>query len=204
MSGGGSIDGGTTTTNGDGTATVGSWALRVVAGTNVLSDTALGLITRFTATGTGGASAVIVKTAGDAQTAPTGTPVAIAPAVLVVDQSGTPLTGVAVTFAVASGGGSVAGATAVTGTDGIAPVGSWTLGKTIGPNTLTATTGVLSATFNASGVAGPAGTPTKVAGTDNQSAVVGTVIRVAPSVKITDVNNNPVSGLAAIRRRVGR
>jgi hypothetical protein len=196
VSGGGNITGGTTTTNADGTATVGSWALGAVAGTNALSATAGGLVTTFTATGTGGVSAAIAKTAGDAQTAPTGNPVAIAPAVLVVDKSGGPLAGVTVTFAVASGGGSVAGATAVTGTDGIAAVGSWTLGTVVGPNTLTAKAGVLSATFTASGVAGPAGTPIKVAGTDNQSAVVGTVVRVQPSVKILDANSNPVPGLA--------
>jgi hypothetical protein len=196
VSGGGSITGGTTTTNADGTATVGSWAVGVIAGTNVLSATAGGLITTFTATGTGGVPAAIAKTAGDAQTAPTGTRVAIAPAVLIVDKSGVALSGVPVTFAVVSGGGSIAGATAVTGADGVASVGAWTLGNTVGPNTLTATAGVLSATFSASGVAGPAGTPAKVAGTDNQSTVVGTVIRVAPSVKITDANNNPVTGLA--------
>lgn len=50
------------------------------------------------------------------------------------------MNGQAVTFAVASGGGSITGATASTGSDGIATVGSWTLGTPAGANTMTAST----------------------------------------------------------------
>jgi adhesin/invasin len=59
--------------------------------------------------------------------------------VLVTDQDGKPMANVTVTFAVASGGGSVTGASATTNADGVAMVGSWTLGPTAGANTLTAT-----------------------------------------------------------------
>ncbi len=76
---------------------------------------------------------------GDDQVAQPGSPVLIPPAVLVTRADGSPWPGVGVTFAVASGGGSVTGATTSTGTDGIATVGSWTLGATPGPNTLIAT-----------------------------------------------------------------
>jgi hypothetical protein len=65
--------------------------------------------------------------------------VPIAPAVLVTDQDGKPMANVSVTFTVASGDGSVTGETATTNTEGIATVGSWTLGPTAGANTLTAT-----------------------------------------------------------------
>jgi alpha-tubulin suppressor-like RCC1 family protein len=84
-------------------------------------------------------TARIVIWAGDGQLAQPGSPVLIPPAVLVTRADGSPWPGVVVTFAVATGGGSVTGATASTGTDGIATVGSWTLGATPGTNTLTAT-----------------------------------------------------------------
>src|SRR5207253_7059009 len=61
----------------------------------------------------------------------------IAPAVVVRDAASLPVPNVAVTFAVASGGGSVTGANATTGADGVATVGSWTV--QLGTNTLTAT-----------------------------------------------------------------
>src|SRR4029450_13933115 len=56
-----------------------------------------------------GAAATIEKSAGDAQTAPAGTAVPIDPAVLVTDAAGNPISGRGVTFAVATGGGSITG-----------------------------------------------------------------------------------------------
>ena len=94
---------------------------------------------------------------GDDQTASAGTAVPIAPSVRVTDAGDNPVPGVHVTFAVASGGGSVTGADAVSGADGIAAVGSWTLGGTPGENTLTATVAGLAGspvTFTATGDAG--------------------------------------------------
>jgi len=78
------------------------------------------------------------KQAGDAQTAAPGTAVAVAPAVLVVDSLGTPRSGIAVTFTVMAGGGSVTGANVVSDANGIARVGSWTLGAASGINALNA------------------------------------------------------------------
>ena len=55
------------------------------------------------------------------------------------DGNGNPVAGAAVTFAVATGGGSVNPTTPVaTNVAGIASLTSWTLGSTAGPNTLTA------------------------------------------------------------------
>jgi alpha-tubulin suppressor-like RCC1 family protein len=76
---------------------------------------------------------------GDGQAARPGAAVRLAPAVLVTKADGSPWAGVVVTFAVAGGGGAVAGPTQTTGANGIATVGSWTLGAALGPNTLTAT-----------------------------------------------------------------
>jgi hypothetical protein len=62
------------------------------------------------------------------QGARAGSPVADPPAVLVRDGAGDPVAGMPVAFEVVSGGGSLSGARAVSGTDGVARVGSWTLG----------------------------------------------------------------------------
>jgi adhesin/invasin len=86
-----------------------------------------------------GAPASVAPAAGDAQSAPAGTAVPVAPAVVVRDAAGTPVAGLQVAFVVASGGGSVTGGDAVTGADGVATVGRWTLGGSVGGNTLRAT-----------------------------------------------------------------
>lgn len=154
-SGGGSITGGTATTNAAGVATVGSWTLGSGTGTNTLTASEPGLApVAFTAAATVGAAAALNKSAGDNQSAEPGTPVAVPPAVTVRDANGNPNAGVVVTFAVASGGGSVTGATATTNSAGVATVGSWTLGPGAGINTLTASApGIGAVTFTASAVA---------------------------------------------------
>ena len=86
-----------------------------------------------------GAPAAVGVAAGEGQSAEVGSSVTVAPAVAVTDAAGTPVAGVPVKFAVASGGGSVTGDDAVTGADGVAAVGSWTLGGSAGANTLRAT-----------------------------------------------------------------
>jgi hypothetical protein len=156
-SGGGQITGGATTTNASGIATVGSWTMGTVPGSNALTASAAGVTgspITFTATTVAGPPKTITKQGGDNQTAAPSDVVAVRPSVKVVDQYGNPVAGVTVTFAVASGGGTVTGGTATTGADGVATVGNWTLGANQGSNTLTATvtgTGVTGnpATFSA-------------------------------------------------------
>jgi hypothetical protein len=77
--------------------------------------------------------------AGNNQSAPGGHPVARLPTVIVRDQNGNPMVGVVVTFAVVSGGGTATGLTPTTDSNGLASVGSWTLGVVPGANTLSAT-----------------------------------------------------------------
>jgi len=103
-------------------------------------------------------AAQLIKASGDGQTGLRGYALNIAPAVLVRDAASLPVPNVAVTFAVASGGGSVTGANATTGVDGVATVGSWTV--QLGTNTLTAT---------ASGT-GIAGNPVTLAATGVSAA----------------------------------
>src|SRR5262245_65631401 len=74
--------------------------------------------------------------AGHNQSVTVATAVPLAPAVLVRDQNGDPMSGVDVTFTVQSGGGTITGGTATTGANGVAAVGSWTLGTLAGANTL--------------------------------------------------------------------
>lgn len=195
--GGGSITGANATTDASGVAAVGSWTLGSAAGQNSLTATAgslTGSPLTITATGTAGSAGSLSIVAGNAQTAIAGTNVSTPPSVRVTDSNGNVVAGATVTFAVASGGGSITGATATSNASGIATVGSWKLGTTAGTNTLTASSGSLpSVTFTATGTAGAAALITINAG-NNQSAGIGTPVSIPPSVKVTDANSNPVTG----------
>jgi len=193
--GGGSVTGATQTTNGSGVATVGAWTLGASSGTNTLSASTSSLLATFSATATPASAGSMSKSAGDLLTAAAGTAVTPAPSVRVVDSTGAPSVGATVTFAVASGEGSVTGASQTTNASGIATVGSWTLGRATGANSLVATSRSLSVTFTATAIAGPPATMTKLAG-DGQTATVGTSVANAPSVTVTDANGNAVSGVA--------
>ena len=201
-SGGGSVAGASQTTDANGVATVGGWTLGQVAGANSLTATAAGTVTgspvTFTATGNAGAATQMSKQAGDAQQGLAGATLTTAPAVLLKDQFNNPVPNVAVTFAVATGGGSVTGGSATTGANGVATVGSWKLGNTPGANTLTATATGNNiagnpATFSATGAVGPAAAIAKVAG-DNQTAAPGSAVATPPTVRVTDAAGNNVSG----------
>ena len=94
------------------------------------------------ATGCGGLGpedlARIELSAGNGQIVTVGTRVDVAPAVKAVDEKGQPIPGATVTFTVTAGGGSVESTEAMSGKDGIATLGSWTLGPITGENVLTA------------------------------------------------------------------
>ena len=91
----------------------------------------------FTATATG-VPATVRLAAGNSQSARAGAPVPTSPAVKVLDESGSPVPGVLVRFAVTSGAGSITGDSVVTDATGLAAVGAWRLGLS-GVNTLEAT-----------------------------------------------------------------
>jgi hypothetical protein len=75
------------------------------------------------------------------------------PAVIVVDQYGIPMSGVAVTFSVIAGGGTVAAPQSITNDAGVASAGSWTLGPTAGENIVVANAvGAGAVTFKATGI----------------------------------------------------
>lgn len=101
----------------------------------------------------------IVISAGNGQNNVINTALPIDPVVLVTDPDGAPMSAVAVTFSIASGGGTVQGGATLTNGQGLAQVVAWVLGPNPGPNTLTATVNgtALSVTFNATGIVLAAG-----------------------------------------------
>jgi adhesin/invasin len=194
--GGGSITGATTATGADGVATVGSWTLGAVAGANELTATPTGLTgVTISATGVPGAAAALEINAGDGQSAVAGAAVAVPPSVIVRDALGNGVPDIDVTFAVASGGGSISGAAQTTDANGVAAVGSWTLGTTAGTNTLEVTSGAVSGTvtITATGISGAA-VAIQLEGGDAQTDTVAATL--APyQVKVVDVNGNGVAGV---------
>jgi hypothetical protein len=195
--GGGSTSAASAVSGANGVATV-TWTLGTQAGSSQLATaSATGMApVQFTATAVAGPAAAAVAAAGDNQTAAQGTAVAVAPRVLVRDQFQNPVPGVAVQFAVTAGAGGVTGATQTTDANGVAVVGSWTMGAAAGTNTLTATfpgTPVAVVVFTAT--AGVVGT-LSINGGHNQAAMAGTAVPTAPSVVVRDGGGNPVAGLS--------
>jgi hypothetical protein len=81
------------------------------------------------------------------------------PEVLVRDDNGRPVAGIPVRFTVTAGGGSVANATTISGPQGRATAGTWTLGSSFGLNTLVGSVdGVGSVQFRTMTVPVPTGT----------------------------------------------
>jgi adhesin/invasin len=142
-----------------------------------------------------GNAATITINDGNNQSRTVGAAVTVAPSVLVRDAFLNPAVGATVTFSVTGGGGQVTGGSAIVGATGIARVGSWTLGTTAGANQLTASIGILAPVqFAATGTPGGA-TQVVVSGGNNQSAVAGGAVGVAPSVSVQDQYGNGVTGV---------
>lgn len=147
-----------------------------------------------------GAPATVGIAAGDGQSAAAGTRVDTPPAVVVHDAGGTPVANVGVTFAVASGGGTISGGEATTGADGVAAVGRWTLGGSVGTNTLTATVqadGVSGNPVTFTATATP-GAPSRDRST--VSAAPGSIqasagqVTSAVTISVRDSRGNPLAG----------
>jgi adhesin/invasin len=201
--GDGSLRGGTTrVSDATGTVTFNDLAIVGAPGARTLIFAASGYspaISTPVSLGVGAPASVTIAV-GDGQTAAIETKVSTAPAVLVRDAAGTPVASVAVTFAVASGGGSVEGGDAITGADGTAAVGGWTLGQTLGSNTLTATVQSDNVsgnpvTFTATATPGPpsadrstiSATPGTIAASNGSVASAVTII-------VRDSRGNPLGG----------
>ena len=87
-----------------------------------------------------------------------GAPVRVNPEVLVRDENRTPIAGVHVTFTVTAGGGSVSNSSTISGPQGRATAGRWTIGTAPGTNTLVATVdGAGSVEFRVEAIPAPRG-----------------------------------------------
>ncbi len=133
---------------------------------------------------------------GNGQMASVGTVVRVPPAIQVTDGFGRPVPGRTVRFT-ATAGGSVKIASVVTGQDGVASPGDWTLGPAPGLNTLDATddlTGVVRVTFLA--LASPTRRIVILRG-NGQEAPVGTALPVDPAIRVVEANSGqPLDGIA--------
>lgn len=137
-------------------------------------------------------SSFIRATAGNL-TAVIGGPVAVRPSVLVRDLRGRRLPGVQVTFAVASGGGVITGAVQTTDVNGLATVGSWTLGPAVGTNTLTATVADLAPVlFAAEGILPGSSVAEAVAG-DGERAATNGAVEILPTVLVRTAAGAPLA-----------
>ena len=156
----------------------------------------------FVATARAAAPATITLSTGDAQMAAAGASVAVAPAVVVRDRFTNAVSGVTVLFSVVSGNGAVTNAGAITNANGVASVGSWTLGPAVGVNRLSAV-GLFSGAsgnpvlFTANGTAGAAAAIAAV-GSATITGTVGGLVTPVPSIRVTDAAGNPVAGVAVV------
>ncbi len=143
-----------------------------------------------------GAPAGIASNSAVSLTGTAGAPVSPSPSVLVTDDRGRPVAGVAVTFAIGIGGGTLSAPGATTDSAGIATIRTWTLGTASGPNTVIASVpGLQSITFTALGNPGAPASLEKVSG-DNQTTILGTLVPSLLSVRVRDANGNPVPGVS--------
>lgn len=164
----GTVTGATARTDAEGVARPEQWVLGATAGTHTLQASVpeapelppVG----FEAVALPGEPGSLELVEGDGQEARGGTAVEIAPAVRVLDEFGNPVPGAAVTFVPDDFGGlnddraSVAGSPAEADAEGVARLGSWTLGIRSGTYTLGATAGE-TATLTLTATALPTLTP---------------------------------------------
>jgi hypothetical protein len=113
----------------------GTYTATIPVLSGVASNSPQNLTVSFTVT----SSQTVVAFVGNNQTGLVGFALNVRPGVRLTGAGNSPVPNVSVTFVVASGGGSVTTATVNTNASGVAQVGSWVLGGSPGPNTLTAT-----------------------------------------------------------------
>lgn len=165
----GSVEPQATVTDGGGLAST-AWTLGTGSGSQAVVATAgEASPATFSATALPGPAQVLVAVSGDTQTGTVQSPLPAPLVVAVRDSFGNGVPGVAVTFAVTSGGGSVAPASATTGTNGTAFT-TFTLGATVGDQTVqAAASGLAGVTFTATATAAPA------SGYDIEIRIIGTM-----------------------------
>lgn len=197
----GEIVGATRVTGDDGIARPFGWNLGSESGTRTLTATAGSVRATYTLRVRSQPAARIVGVAGLTQAGITGGATPVPPTVRVVDVFNNPVPGVAVTFTVTSGNGSVSPATVTTDSSGIATT-TWTLGMTTGTNTIRATIANLASAapvdFTASATV-PSGSMQIVAGNGQSAPALG-IVPVAPAVRVVDDAGLPQAGVSVTFR----
>jgi Leishmanolysin/Bacterial Ig-like domain (group 2) len=143
------------------------------------------------------APAQLQKVSGDGQIVTAGQPLAAPLVVQASDALGNPVSGATVTFTVAEGGGSIGVPSVVTTSDGRAST-TFTTGTSVAsPQRVAAGIAAtsISVSFTATTIAGPPVLMSAARG-NNQQALAGVPAPIAPTVRVTDVNANPVAGVA--------
>jgi hypothetical protein len=193
-SGGGTLSAPSAVTTANGQAQV-NLTLGTAAGAVTVNASVAGVPAPagFSVTATAGVAASLAIVSGNNQSGTAGSTLASPLVVKVTDQYGNAVAGIAATFAVTSGGGSLDVGTANTGADGRAQA-RWTLGSTGGSNAVRVTAGSLAPVEFQATVLVP--TSLTVVSGNNQSGVAGTALADALVVKIADQYGNPLVGVA--------
>lgn len=138
----------------------------------------------------GGVATNISVSSGGGQTGVVGAALALPVVVKVADVGGVGVAGTTVNFAVATGGGSLSAASGVSDGAGLVSI-TWTLGATIGAQSITATASGLTGSPLTIGATGTAVVPTMVKFTTQPSnAAAGASITPAIVVTATDAANH--------------
>jgi adhesin/invasin len=199
--GGGTVLGGTQTTNAQGIASVGGWTLGTVPGTNTLVARVAGLADiPFTAIGLAGAPAQIEKISGDAQTTSSFRPTAQPFVVRVLDAEGFPVRGATVTFAPSAAGTGTLSATTVETDENGRASSTFTASGVLGTTTVAATVGTLAPVLFTVTTNANAAARVEALAPLNQSATAGGPVADPPAVRVLDAFGNPVAGVAVTFR----
>jgi len=194
----------TVVANSLGNATVNATANGTLGTYNVTASVG-GVTVNFSLTNAppqGGVPASITAAAGTPQSQSVTAPFVTALKALVKDSTGTPVSGVSVTFTAPATGasgtfpGSNASATALTDGQGFATAPTFTANTTLGTYQVTAKVLTLSTTFHLTNTAGaPAGIA--VYSGDNQSATINTNFGTPVAIQVVDAFGNPCGAAGA-------
>ncbi len=180
-----------------GTAAVDSWNAGPIVSTVRLRATVTGLpFVVFEGSVVAATPASMTKSAGDAQTQTVFVPTTTRPKVRVSDAFGNWTAGIPVRFFVA-GGGTVVGGETVTDANGQASPAEWRMSQSAGPQTLYATSpGLPTIRFTATATAGAPAQVVRWSSGGYGYATAGTLLSVAPTVRVFDEYSNPVANVA--------
>ncbi len=191
--GGGTLTGAPTVSLG-GPTPIGTWVLGETVGSQSITVTVANLAPlEFTVQSQAGAPAELQIVSGNNQFGVAESAAVVPLQVRVVDTFGNAVSGVAVAWAVAAGGGALAGTSSTTNAEGIATAPAWTLGTDDGgEEAVVASLGAFSARFVALIGVAPASIVIEVPPPDESP--VGAALAVAPAFSVRDADDVVISG----------